>query len=456
MSAITVVTFILYFVAIAALTAAACWARIRYGKFEISHDRVILHRSAYFGVFPVLIPVWESTLKEHGLEVRPVVTVSMRRIRHINFDPTRESVHQDQGYIKRFGWFSARYRRTRWWFLAYYSVYLVGRAGFLGAGASSPLAQVYGLLLFEICAFTVMIILNPFEGSRNTALAVWMLSISKITTTGLSIAFLPALKLDRIVATVIGIILIIVQGLLVIGALILVILSAISSWMSLTRNREEMGAEHFENVRVKYFEHIEAKAPDTYRPPKPKADKRDKGKDVDETYKEVSEPIFSVVSVRREPKDEDDYDDNDIIHDLEPPKLGANGDGPLGSRGPTRVSRANSVSSQRSVHSLPRGLRNHQSNWPSPLPERNGEDVPERTDSLLAHRLAENEGRSRSATPAGDAVRRMGSRQSLGTLSGRPNSPFSPGLNTPSRDTLARYAEERRYPTPQPTIPDLE
>jgi len=461
-AAITATTFVLFLISAMLLIGVACYARTRHGKFERAPDQIIFHRSTFLGVFPILIPAWASTLKEHELEVRPVVTFSMRRIRHINTDPTMESVHKDQGYVKRFGWFSARYRRTRWWFLAYYAVYLVGRAGFLGAGALSPLAQVYGLLLFEIAAFLIIIILNPFEGARNTALAVWMLSISKIATTGLSIAFLPAFKLDRIIATVVGYIIIIIQGLLVIGLMILIALSALSTWMSLTRNREELGAEHLENTRVKYFENMEARALDTYRPPKQKKSRKGKGKDEEEPPVPTPEPKFSVVSVRRAPKieDEDEDDNNDVLHDLKSANNGTNGNDPskpsTGVRGAARIGRTNSVSSQHSVNSLPRGLRSHQA-WSST--DGQYDEALDRPDSSLAQRLGEANGvgeSSRSNTPAGGGVKRISSRQSLRTLSGRPNSPFSPGLNTPSRETLARHAEERRYPTPQPTIPDLE
>ncbi|KAK0633671.1 hypothetical protein B0T14DRAFT_418010 [Immersiella caudata] len=459
---IAAATFVVFVLGGVFLIAVACYARTRQGRFVSGPDEIVFHRSRFLGI-PTLIPAWRSTLEEHNLEVRPVITMSTRRIRHINTDSIRETVHADQGYVKKFGWFSARYRRTRWWFLTYYVVYLIGRASFVGAAALNPLVQIYGLLIFEICAFSIMIILNPFESARNTALGVWILGISKVTTTGLSIAFLPAFKLDRIIATVIGIVIIIIQGLTVIGLGILVSLSAVSTWMSLTRNQEEMGAEYLEGVRVKYFEAIEEKALDIYRVPKPKKNKKGKEKDEEEHRAPTLEPKFSVVSFRREPKieDDDDEDEKDTLHDLQPAQNGGKNPDASNPHGVTRVSRTNSVSSQRSVSSLPRGLRAHQATWSSK--DGHPDDTPDRPDSSLARRLAtaaDSPGTvaesSRSGTPAGEAVKRTGSRQSLRTLSGRANSPFSPGLNTPSRETLARYADERRYPTPQPTIPDLE
>ena len=72
-----------------------------------------------------------------------------------------------------------------------------------------------------------MAAVNPYEGQRNTAAAVWILGLVKIATTGLSIAFLPELALNRMVATAIGVIIIVLQALLVIAVLILIILGGI-------------------------------------------------------------------------------------------------------------------------------------------------------------------------------------------------------------------------------------
>ena len=75
--------------------------------------------------------------------------------------------------------------------------------------------------------------------TRNTVLAVYLLGISKVATAGLSIAFLPDYHVARIPTTALGIIIIVIQGLLVIAVMILIVLGAFSSYMSLTRNREE-------------------------------------------------------------------------------------------------------------------------------------------------------------------------------------------------------------------------
>ncbi|KAK3331069.1 hypothetical protein B0H66DRAFT_467301 [Apodospora peruviana] len=474
-SAVTAVAFVVFLIVVTSLVARACRVRTRLGKFEVKPDQVIFHRGKLFNFIPGIIPAWDSTLREREITVEPVFTISLSRIRHVNHDEDAKSVHQDQDYVKRYGWLSAKYRRTRWWFFAYYVVYLFGRAAFIGAGVQSPLAQVYGLLIFEILAFAIIVLLNPFEGARNTALAVWMLSCSKIATTGLSIAFLPEFNIDRIIATVIGVVIIVIQGFLVVGLMILIVLSAISTWFSLTRNREEFEPEYLEGIRVRYFEKMETKAADKYHPPK---GKKGKGKEVDEddTTNPPTEPSFSVVSVRRAPKIEDE-DEDDILPDLEP---GLNG--PLSTDPPlrgvvNRASRTNSVSSRYSVASLPRPPRVHQSSWSprdfAPI-EPTAEDRP---DSGLAERVSSTPiGNGNGSGHGHDADERSGSpvlppnvRPRSSTLSlqspasPRPSSPFSPGhiggRMTPSRETLARYAEERssRYPTPTPqAIADVE
>ncbi|KAK0609351.1 hypothetical protein B0T17DRAFT_501693 [Bombardia bombarda] len=473
LTALASVFFVIVLVGITFLVAYACHVRTREGKFETKTDQIVFHRAKILRGIPGIVPAWASDLKARGLAVQPVFSISITRIQHINTDPARPSVHQDVAYVKRFGWLSARYRRTKWWFFAYYVGYLFIRAIFIGGGVQNPLAQVYGLLIFEIIAFGIIVSLNPFEGARNTAMAVWMLSITKIVTTGLSVAFLPAFNLDRIIATVIGIVIIIVQGLAVLALIVLMVLSAISSWMSLTRNHEDFSPESLEGVRVRYFERMEGKASDTYQPPpKSKEEKKDKkGKNKEKPQEALPPPpsSFSVVSVRRAPKIEDE--DEDIVHDLER----FPGGGPASSdlpafRGATRASRTNSVSSRHSVRSVPRGARGaHRPSWPS----RDFVDAGhERPDSGLAQRLSSGAngatmGSSGHHAAANDSVsstigptvtRPQSSNQSLVSPFGaRPSSSFSVGSGraTPTREMLARHADERRYATPV-AIPDIE
>ncbi len=373
--AIAAVVFILVLFGMGSLVAYACHFQLRFGRFAVVPDSIVFARTKIFKVVPCILPARSSTLKEQELSERSIGTIPFIRIAFIEDKPSRATIHEDDGYIKRFGWLSARYRRTRWWFFAYYLGYQFVRACFLGGGVGNPLAQVYGLFVYEVVAFMITIWLNPFEGRRNTALGVWMLGISKVVTTGLSIAFLPAFNLNRILTTALGIIIIVVQGFVVIALMILVVIGAISSWMSLTRNREDFEPDYLENIRLRYFEHLQLAAPDdpaALKVKKATKAKKRKGKlqkgggekAAEEGLQRPKEPYFSVNSVVRAPKIEDE--DGDVVTDINAPHQNAPYHSSLAvdpNRIINRASRTNSVSSRRSVGSLPKGGRSHRTSW---------------------------------------------------------------------------------------------
>ncbi|UNI24227.1 hypothetical protein JDV02_009993 [Purpureocillium takamizusanense] len=355
-TAVAAIVFVIFLAGLGGITAYACYFRLRDGKFEVGPDTVRLERGTIFKKVPFLATTRESQLGERETADRRylVGTIPFFRIKFTDHDPNRTPVHQDEAFIKRFGWLAARYRRSRWWFFAVYVGYLFVRACFVGGAVRSPLAQVYGLFIFEILALLIIIKMNPFEGNRNTAIAVWMLSISKIITTGLSIAFLPDFNINRIVATVLGVIIIVVQGFLAVAVLILIGLGMLSSWMSLSRNREKFPGL-LEQSRVRYFEHIDARAGDLPPPPKTKEKKKKKGEK--EKQPEPSQPYFNVRDVRRAPKIEDESATAEGV--LEPP-------GPPGlssAAASIRRSRANSASSRCSVASVSRPGRPHRTSW---------------------------------------------------------------------------------------------
>jgi hypothetical protein len=171
-----------------------------------------------------------------------------------------------------------------------------------------------------------------------------MLGISKIATAGLSIAFLEEINLPRIPTTVIGVIIIVIQGFLIIGLLILIVLGAISSYMSITRNREEFKPHSLAGIRTKYFAHIEQKATDLPPPPPPEPE-------------EPKEPYFSVRAVRRAPKIEDE----DIVQDMVPEMNPAASQFSLSSAGRGPGSKTNTMRSG----NVPYGARVHRASWSS-------------------------------------------------------------------------------------------
>lgn len=361
--ALAAIFFLLFLLGTGGLATYACHLRLRSGQYAVRQDRLLLMRDSWLKVVPLICFVRLSTLKEAELPGRQIGSIPFIRVLYHDDDLGRPTVHEDHDYVKRFGWLSARYRRTRWWFFGCNLLYHLVRAAFIGGAVASPEAQVYGLLIFEIIALLAFAKLRPFEGRRNMALAVWMLGTSKILTTGLSVAFLPTMRANRILTTVLGMVIIISQGLLVIGLMILVASGAISSYMSLTRNKDGFRPEALESTRVNYFEHLQTTAADVYL----SKEQREWQNKLQEAEKDIPpiQPSFSVMSVRRVSKIEDEDDNEDSFGALEASLDGALAGDPNRPTKPMRLSRTNSVSSRMSTHSLPRAARPHRASWSS-------------------------------------------------------------------------------------------
>ncbi|KAM0279048.1 hypothetical protein ACHAQH_004830 [Verticillium albo-atrum] len=370
-TAIAAIIFILLLGGVGGLVAYACYFRLRFGKYETGPDSIVFEQGKLFKLVPFVAATRASNIGEKESAAKRYGSIPFFRVRFIDSDPDRVTVHKDEAYIKRFGWLAAHYRRTRWWFFALWFSYQFIRACFLGGGVRSPLAQVYGLFIFEIISFVVFVKLSPYEGRRNSTVAIWLLGVSKIVTAGFSIAFLPDFGIGRILSTILGIIIIVVQAFLVLAVLALVILGAVSSFMSLYRNRETFKPEKLDGVRISYYEHMQNTAPDMPPPPNP-----------DPTDVEQTVQSFQVNNVRRTRKIEEDDDDDDEITDLE----GTSNNSVVHFGPINRPSRTNSVSSRYSVGSLPRRARPHRTSWSSKdFAEWDAQpDRPERPESLVS------------------------------------------------------------------------
>jgi hypothetical protein len=353
------------------LVASGCRTRTQRGRFEVVSDRTVIHCGKILKVLPVPAVTRDSKLRESEREVQQLFSIPFFRIQHVNSDPDRPTVHQDEGFIKRFGWLTARYRRTRWWYLAYHVTYLFCRAAFLGGGWQSPRVQVYGVLAVDILNFFIAVVLAPFEGARNTAMGVWILGICKIITTGISTAFLPGSDVDRPEAAKLGIAVIGIQGLTVAALLVLIVLSALSCWLSLMRNREVIEPDWMEPTRVRYFTSMEKKARDELP---------------EETVLEPN-PHFSVVSIQRRPKIEDEGEIDSAGQETEQITDGKMIEDEPTTRGRTRErhSRTSSTGPRLSTGSLPRAARPYRASWTS---REFGRPSLERSDSVLSKRLS--------------------------------------------------------------------
>lgn len=351
--AVAAIVFAFMFVGMIAAAAYALYYRLRSGKYASEADRLNLERKKILGCIPWYGLMRESTFKEKEETKAFAGSLPWWRIHFVSNTPEGLSVQEDEEYAKRFGWLAARFRRSKWWFFALWLVYEFIRACFYGGAAGRALTQVFGLLVVEFIAFVAIIILKPFEGKRLNLLMVYVLGFSKVATVALSSAFDTSFNLERIPTTVIAIVIIVIQGILTILLMVAILVGAISSYMSLTRNRSEFTPRKWAGFRTRYFAHIDQTSTDQPAPPP-----RPASPPLMPT--KATEPYFRVSAVRREPKIEDD-DENGDLEDFALSRTSL----PQGVIGSRQQSRAHSIRSQASMSTLPYGARRHRASWSS-------------------------------------------------------------------------------------------
>jgi hypothetical protein len=310
--------------------------------------------------------------------------------------------HDDENYTIKFGWLASRFRRSKWWFFSVWLIYELVRAAFYGGAAGHAMVQVFGLLAWEIIALVTILFVRPFESDRLNLIMVYFLGFSKVATVALASAFDARFGLDRIITTVIGVVIIVIQGILTICLFIAIALGAVSSYMSITRYSETIKPRSWLKPRTRYFSHVDRKATDRPKPPPPPPPPEPE---------RPKEPYFTVSNVRRELKIEDEDPDSQVLEVGASPRASAS----MEVEKNFSVSRSTSMRSRTSMSNLPYGARPHRSSWstrdfqsldldqgPNPIHTRMSiesiRDVPSR------HRAASLRGQARAGTPIGDVT----------------------------------------------------
>ncbi|KAM0722443.1 hypothetical protein Q7P37_001884 [Cladosporium fusiforme] len=377
--AVAAIVFLIFLVGMSGIAAYACWYKIQ--RDNGNGERTSRERKMLFGKIP-----WFGSRKAHhesGTQTEEQQPNSdpddktqsthfwQRMNSHYSITTSSEdksNIHDDEDYIKKFGWLAARFRRTRWWFFAYWLLYEFVRACFYGGASGQALTQVFGLLVVEILAFAFVIWARPFEGMRLNIIVVYCLGFSKVASVALSAAFDIRFNLERITTTVIGVVIIVIQGILVIITLIAIVVSAISSYMSVSRNQEDFRPRRWHGLREKYFNHLDRVANDVPREPKVKP--------APGPEPEEKDPYFEVRGIRRLGKIEDDDPDpvnvdSTLAHNPDQNTVSIKdkessaplmNEGPGGTASPSRRSRAPSAASM-SQSTLPFGARPHRPSW---------------------------------------------------------------------------------------------
>lgn len=398
--AIAAICFTLFFLGMAVAAACALWYRLRSGKYATEADRLNIERKKTLGMIPWFGVMRESTISVKDESKAFSASLPWWRIRFVRNAPDAPT-HEDEDYLRKFGWLAARFRRSKWWFFALWLVYEFIRACFYGGAAGHALTQVFGLLVVEFIAFIAIIFLQPFEGKRLNLLMVYVLGFSKVATVALSSAFDTRFNLERIPTTIIGIVIIVIQGILTILLMIAIVLGAISSYMSVTRHRNDFKPKKWTRLRNRYLAHIDQASSNqqSSSPPPPPTP----------MPAEPTEPYFKVGSVRRQPKI-DDRDDFIDTEDYQQSKTSlVQGVMPDGGQ-----SCAQSIRSQPSISKLPYGAKRHRASWSS-------RDLPQ--DLGKEPRLYPIVHSGRNPTSIPDITARPRSQSMLDRASSRPTSP---------------------------------
>jgi hypothetical protein len=440
--AVACIVFVAVVFGIGSIAAYACFSRLRIGKYVSEPDRLNIARRRVCRVIPWISISRNSKVPRSEDEVY-IGAIPWWTI-HAMADTI--SIHDDERYTTRFGWLASRYRRTRWWFFAVWLFYEFVRAGFLAGASTQPLVQVFGLLVVEIIGFVGFIVLRPFEGQRLNVVAVYLLGFSKVAITALSAAFDTRFGIARIPTTVIGIVIIVIQGLLTVAVMVLILIGAISSYMSIMRSQARITPLSWNPIREKYFAHMNFAVRDIPQP-RPRAESAHSMPELPKT------PYFEVKQVRRMAKLEDE--DTDFMREINNDHFASELLLPDQNRDdiatrPTQRNRTGSLQSQASYSSLPRAARLHRPNW-----------------SRQGYSDSTNPGRQRALSDAHPGTRKesheMVARPDTPTLSSLPSSDqgrvVTPDkrettrLTSPSRSSSRPTLETRITKESIPTLP---
>ena len=352
--AVACVVFLVMLIGLGGLTGYACFYRTKIGSYVSEPDRLNIAVRRLFKILPY------CGFERNSQSPRSEDKQYAGSLPWWSIRPTLEekSIHQDEFFTQKFGWLSSRFRRTRWWFFVVWIVYEFVRACFLAGASRQPMVQVFGLLAVELIAFIGIIVLRPFEGQRLNVIVVYLLGLSKVATVALSAAFDHRFNLARIPATVVGIVIIVIQGVLSVLVLFAILLGAVSSYMSVMRNRETMRPTSWNPIRAKYFQHMDFEELDIPRPATPPAETEP---NLVSEPAMAKEPYFTVSSIRRVPKVEDEDMEflNEIQGDYSTSQLSLSQQ----YRDSANGTRAPSLHSQMSFPSLPLGARVHRASW---------------------------------------------------------------------------------------------
>ncbi|KAH0613957.1 uncharacterized protein H6S33_005843 [Morchella sextelata] len=261
--AIAAIVFMTLLVGVSAGIAHAYVIILRGGRLKSEKESRVISLERKFGFVP-----WCKISRQgsNAADQKPSPTLIPWWKLSIEKNQERD-IHDEETLVHQFGWLSARFRRRRWWFFGPWFLYEFIRALFYGGGQSNPRAQILGLLALEIIALGVSASASPFQSVRLNAL-IYVFGIMKISTLAIIAALMLNTGTNRIVVTVLGIVIVVFQGVTVLVVIIFGAVNVYTTYFALAPLESRIKPESCIPVREKYLKHIQTRSVDIDPPPK--------------------------------------------------------------------------------------------------------------------------------------------------------------------------------------------
>ncbi|CAZ80567.1 unnamed protein product [Tuber melanosporum] len=292
-SAVAAFVFTLLIVGLSTAAFAAYRTRWHGGRVRINRMNLVIYPQFKAGFIPWMVVSRRSSIDG----TRRKIIMPWWKL-SVETGGERGSVHENLGFIRRFGWLSSRFRRRVWWAFGPLLFFEILRGVFHGGGIGNPKAQVHGLLTVETIYFIVLAYMMPFESTRLNVFTAYMLPIMRISTLAILCVVLATPKLNRIIATILGIVVIVIQGSTVVVAITFALVNLYATYLKIAPRGTQIRPQSMNPTREKYLGHIEKRALDL-----PTARR---SQQLSATGPTPSS--FSVNHIRRCPKIDDEYE----------------------------------------------------------------------------------------------------------------------------------------------------
>ncbi|KAL7271698.1 hypothetical protein RUND412_005524 [Rhizina undulata] len=325
--AIAALVFIAFFVGLTSLITYAYYCRWKGGKLEKQEEVkvVTLQRTTKLGFLPwwsftrslspakpveIVVSDFErppadekekpaeelGTDKALSTKTTSTMTANISWWKFsMNTGEERGNIHEDKEYTTRFGWLTGRFRRRTWWFFGPWFAYEFIRALFYGGGQGHPKSQIFGLIAVEAIMMILLFATKPFQSVRLNAIMVYFMSIMKLGTLSVLAVIITKPSLSRILVTVLGIIILVIQGIVCTIVLLLTISQLYTSYLLTKPPGSKIRPRPWKKIHSKYLSHVDTRSADLPPAPPPPPP-------------EPVVPHFEISQVRRWPKVADEIE----------------------------------------------------------------------------------------------------------------------------------------------------